>query len=204
MGGRGGSSGIRGLKMSTDFNEFVRENMSNPKFKEFGRKNGMEAVREVWRDERIKQEKANAHEMSRDEAIETLRENIPDQTMAGWFREADSSAKPKLVETVMSEEGTLNAAWNLAYQNYLSDKPENPMGFKKWLNTPQTMYRGEYGQDYVKSDIFTSFTSDRSVAEGFAKGSNATIKSVRIKPIDTLGNYNTMAEKEFPVLNRRN
>ena len=198
MGGRGSSSGISGLKDSLDFNVFVRENMSNPDFKQFGRENGMDAVKDLWYKTRFDAESKNLHEMSKEDAIATVAGNIPENIRDGWFRNADSSYKPKLIDAIASNPGTFNAGLNIAYHNYKSST-SNPMSFNEWVNTPQTMYRGTRGQSRAKGDVFDSYTPDKKVAQSF--GSN--IKQIRVKPKNTWGSYQTTGEQEFLIPNRR-
>ena len=206
MGGRGSSSNMSGggfaasLKDSTDFRSFIRENMSNPDFKAFGREEGMDAVKELWYEKRASEELKNLHEMDIYDAVDQVRDAIPSNVSAGWFRNADSDYKPKLMDAVMGNPGTLNAGMNIAYNNY-KNSTDNPKSFNQWLRTPQTMYRGDRGQQTVGGDIFTSFTPDRRVAEKF--GSNITTRKIR--PIDTWGSFQTTGEQEFliPVRRRR-
>ena len=85
---------------------------------------------------------------------------------------------------MLQNPGTLNAALNVAYYNYryqferysemygkwipYDDVDQSKkLSFKDWLNTPQTMYRGDYNQKSVKSDIFSAFTPDKRMAEKF-------------------------------------
>lgn len=189
---------ISKVQDNTDFNAFVKTNMSNPEFKQFGRENGMESVRQLWREKRAESELSSVHEISREEAIEQMRDAIPQSIINQWFVEANSGAKPKLVEHILSNKGTLNAGLNIAYANYadeMSISGGKPLSFKTWLNTPQTLYRGEYGQGRVQSDIFASYTRDRKVAESFGQ----KVSTVRIRPIDTLGSYQTTGEQEYLI-----
>lgn len=193
-------SGWQGrLSDNTDFNAFVSINMSNPDFKQFGRDNGMDAVKNLWRDTRISVEVKNLHEVSIEGALEVVRNSIPNGQMHDWFVEADSGVKPALVDSILSNPGTLNAGMNIAYYNY-RQSTSSPKSFNKWVNTTQIMYRGERGQGTIKSDIFKSYTPDRSVAQEFG----GSISSIRIKPKDTLGSYQTTAEQEFLVPTWRN
>lgn len=213
MGGRSSGSGmtsgsemlgsgsfVDSLKDNTDFRSFIRENMSNPDFKAFGREQGMDAVRDLWYQKRAAEELKDLHEMDIHDAVDQVRNAIPPNVSAGWFRNADSDYKPKLINAVMSNPGTLNAGMNIAYNNY-KNSTDNPKSFNQWLRTPQTMYRGDRGQRAVRGDIFTSFTPDRRIAEKF--GSNITTRQIR--PIDTWGSFQTTGEQEFliPVGRRR-
>jgi HK97 family phage prohead protease len=57
------------------------------------------------------------------------------------------------------------------------------------------MYRGEHGQQTVKGDVFKSYTTDKTVAESFGDD----IHEINVKPIDTLGSYQTTGENEYLV-----
>ena len=224
MGGRGSGSRmsnngsfVSGLKDNTDFRSFIRENMSNSEFKKFGQEHGMDEVHDLWIETRAQQEMKNLHEMNIEDAISQVRDAIPNNELDGWFRDANSDYKPKLAESIMSNPGTLNAGMNIAYYNHVLnnygrynsvtgafepyDGSSKPPSFNKWLNTPQKMYRGDRGQKTVASDIFTSFTPDKSMAQRF--GDNITTRM--IKPKDTWGSFQTTGEQEFlvPVKRRR-
>lgn len=215
-GGGGGNDGLLDkLSDNTNFREWIRENVKNvPEFKKFGQDNSMEAVKELWYQKRASEELKNIHELSREDAISTVRDNIQANTITGWFRNGDSEYKPKLVDQIMANPGTLNAGLNIAYQNYkddMSNKGKTPQPFTKWVNTPQTVYRGERGQQDVKSDIFKAYTPDIDVAARFTVSNSGSaqvtakdvdrkkIKQVKVKPIDTWGSYQTTGEQEFLV-----
>ena len=81
------------------------------------------------------------------------------------------------------------------------------------------MYRGDRGQKTVDGDIFLSFTTDKKVAAGFtisdSGGGHANVKddysnidksritTIKIRPIDTYGSYQTTGEQEYLVPIRR-
>lgn len=223
MGGRGSSSGLGGggnkYTDSTDFKTFQRENREE--LKAVFKAGGMDAVKEAWYETRVNAEMKNAHEMSVDDAIDTVRDAIPQGIWNEWFINANSNAKPKLIESIMGNEGTMNAGWNIAYKNYVDSLPEGTkaQSFNKWLKTPQTLYRGDRGQSTVKNDVFSSYTADKKVAAGFTlSGSGggvanvrsdfsnidqSRIKTIKIRPIDTWGSYQTTAEQEYLVPAKR-
>jgi hypothetical protein len=60
------------------------------------------------------------------------------------------------------------------------------------------MYRGGHGQEHIDSDIFSSYTFNKGVAEKFA-GDNGTVYTVKIRPIDTYGSLVTTGESEIFV-----
>lgn len=201
-GGNGGL--LNGLTDNTDFNAWIKENLKNPDFKQFGKEHGMDEVQALWREKRTAEELKKVHEMSQEDAVDMIRDGMSAQTMHNWFIEANSDVKPKLVDSMLSQPGMLNASLNVAYSNYKADleikgirehKEYKPMSFNKWLNTSQTMYRGEHGQEHVKSDIFLSFSPDKNIAKKFG----GKITTIKIKPIDTWGDLYTTAEQEFMV-----
>lgn len=197
---------VSSLTDSLDFNQFIRQNLSNPEFMAFGRENGMEDVEQLWREVRTRAELEDVHETSIEDAISTVRDSVSNSTLDGWFRNADSSYKPKLVDSILSNPGTLNAGLNIAYHNYKFAQMENDQpaqSFNNWLKTPQTMYRGTTGKAQVASDIFTSYTPNRSVAAKFANYTGGSISSMKIRPIDTWGSYQTTSEQEFLIPVRR-
>lgn len=203
MGGRGlASEGKRStLQMvdNTDFNAFVQANMSNEQFKNYGKANGLSAVKDLWYKLRHDEEAKNLHEVPIEQAIQTLRSNVQSGTLDGWFRDANSDYKPKLLEQIANSPGTMNAGLNIAYYNYKNAGGE--LDFEKWLTTPVVLYRGTRGQKVVDSDIFTSYSADREVAEKFmGKTGNGKIHKIKIRPIDTYGSYQTTPEQEYLIL----
>lgn len=191
---------IKGLKDSTDFNTFVRDNMQNEEFKKYGREHGMALVKDQWYWTRLTEEKKNLREMSKAEAIQAIRDAVPQNVLDGWFRNADSNYKPALMDAVVSHNGTFNAGLNIAYQNYKDSVTDGrPMTYAKWLRTPITLYRGTRGQASTKGDVFMSYTPDRSVAESF--GGN--VDTIRVRPIDTWGSYQTTGEQEYLIPYKR-
>lgn len=207
MGGRGSGSGMKtkssnavrensfaaSLVDSLDFDEFVSQNLKNPDFMRIGREEGMDAIKQLWYEKRISEEIKGLHEIDPYDAVDQVRDAIPQSVSDGWFRNADSGYKPKLVDCIVSNPGTLNAGLNIAYRNYRD--ANGTASFEEWLRTPQTMYRGDKGQTLVAGDIFVSFTPDRSIAKKF--GDNITVRSIR--PIDTWGSYQTTGEQEFLI-----
>ena len=222
-GGAGGSGGnplLNSLTDNTNFRAWIRENLSNPDFKKFGQENGMEAVEDLWREKRTQEELKNIHEMSIDDAVDMVSDNVSASARSGWFRQGNSDYKPRLVNEILSNPGTLNAGLNIAYSNYKNDmsiKGEKPMPFNKWLNTPQDIYRGTTGQGTVKSDIFTAFTPDITVAARFTKSNTgqaivnkdlsdvdmSKITKIKMKPIDTWGSYQTTGEYEWLIPSKK-
>lgn len=199
FGGRGASSGGSSFFSkyidSENFQDFYKLNKDS--LKEIGKKGGWNAVREEWINTRLNKELKLVKEISEEKAIDIVRNSISGSTLDGWFRDANSDYKPRLIESILSNKGTLNAGLNIAYSNYKNSLSNNekPLSFRTWLKTPQTLYRGDRGQKTVSGDVFMSYTRDKKVAESF--GSNITKKV--IKPIDTLGSYQTTSEQEYLI-----
>ena len=202
-------------KDSDSLDDFIDNNL--PALKKIFNEGGMEAVNQEWYKMKASQEQKNAKEMSRDEAISQIEDNIPKNVLSGWFRNADSSYKPRLVEDILSNKGTLNAGWNIGYDNYrhqferYSDwqgkwvplegvDQSKKLSFNDWLYKPQTMYRGTHGQKTVDSDIFSSYSPNRKIAESFLnENAGGVLEQISIRPIDTWGSYQTTGEEEFLV-----
>lgn len=172
---------------------FLQANKGNEDLRTVLKSGGMEAVRDEWITGRMRQEQSSIHQLSEADAVDTIRNTVPQNALDGWFVKYDSEYKPAIADAVLGTPGAYNAALNIAYYNSGATMP-----FDKWLRTPQTMYRGEHGQTRLKSDVFSSYTPDKNVAQGFA-GKNGTVGSIKIRPIDTLGNMQTTAEFEFLV-----
>lgn len=217
IGGR--NSLLNQVTDNPDFRAWVRENVkNNPEFKKFGQENGMEGAEELWRQKRTQSELKNVHEIPIEEAIKTVRDNVDENVLSKWFRNADSDMKPKLLQYILRNEGTLNAGLNIAYDNYkhqMEIEDKTPLPFKKWLTTPMEMYRGTRGQQAVRSDIFTSYTPDKKVAAGFTLSNSgggvalvkpdfsnvdmSKIHTIKVRPIDTWGSYQTTGEAEYLI-----
>ena len=189
-----------------DFNDFIKKNI---KLLRTSHKS-MDEIKQDWYATRQSEEVKSLKEIDPEDAINTITDNIKGSWLSGWFRNADSSYKPRIMESVFGNSGTLNAALNLAYYNYQwgfgryselygkwiwNDESKKPLSFKEWLNTPMTMYRGTHGQKTVDSDVFSSYTPDRRMAEKFGKD----IDTIQIKPIDTWGSYQTTVEGEYLI-----
>ena len=152
---------------------------------------------------RLAELRNEAKEINLDEAIRIVNESIPENVGRGWFVNADSNYKPSLFSHIMDDKGLLNAGWNIAYDHYkweMKSQGKTPLTFKSWLYTPQTMWRGHRGQKLINNDRFVAYSMRKSVAEKFA-GSDGKghIDEIKIRPIDTLGAYQTTGESEYFV-----
>ena len=154
-------------------------------------------VTALWREALETESLKNLHPVDHQEAFDTLA-NKMDSWMAGWLRNEDSSYKPKIEQVLISDPTMRNAALNLAHKNYM-EVSGTEISFDKFLDTEITIYRGGNFK-YVDKDIFVSYSFDRKIAEYFAKKMNVTtVKSMKIKPRDTLGSLRAVGEAEILV-----
>ena len=202
-------------KDDLDYDKFVEKNLEDLKA-QFRKDRDFEP-KDEWRRYRWEQEKKDLHEVDIEKALTTMRDSIPNRIHEGWFRAANSDYKPILVDYVLTNPGTLNAALNIAYHNYRYQferyseyqgkwvpyegvDQSQKLSFKEWLRTPQKLFRGHIGQKTVKSDIFSAYTPDRKIAEKFmGYEGKGKLEELSVRPIDTLGSYQTNAETEYLV-----
>lgn len=200
------------LKVTDDEDSFIHENLKNKEFLKFGQEHGMDSIRQLWYEERRQEEIKNLHEVPVEDAIQTVRDNIKESHLSGWFRSADSGYKPRIAEQMFGNTGVLNASMNMAYYNYKNEMKldgKQPLSFQAWLTTPQEVYRGTSGQKLIDADVFTSYTPSKEVAENFAfgrggavgsqHGGEPKVSSMTIRPIDTWGQLQTTGELEFLI-----
>lgn len=141
---------------------------------------------------------ATARSAAIERSMDDLVDEVGDSKLAGWTRNADSSYKPVITESILGSKKARNAALNLMYQNYLTQTDIDggkKMTYDEWLTTPVTLYRGEHGQKRTKDDVFSAYSFDRKMAESFG----GDVKTIRIRPIDTLGSPRCKAEAEVMV-----
>lgn len=200
------------LQDGEDTQDFIQNNLKNKAFVQFGRDYDYEAIEQLQHTARYRKAlKQGMHEMKIEDAISQVRDTIKASHISGWFREGNSEYKPRIAEQLLSNPETLNAAYNIAYHNY-KYSTDKPLPFKKWLITPQTMYRGTSGQTDVQSDVFSAWTPDKKIAENFAFGGDGAtgsqhggegkVSSIKIRPIDTWGSLQTTGEQEFMIPRR--
>ena len=160
---------------------------------------GSKAINDEWYKFRMADSTKDIHEISKDEADEIIYDCpfVTQSLYDGWFRNADSSYKPKLTNAIVSTPEMRNAGLNLAYENY-KENTENPLPFNRFLVTPIKMYRGGHGQKHTKDDVFSAYTFDRKMAEHFA-GPDGVITEAEIRPIDTYGSMRAVGEAEIWV-----
>ena len=197
VGGGSGGSALSGKARSQTWDEF-KKNVSNKDMMAEMKAKGImspKALREYWVQEKLADfSESDTRELSLEEAIQTVRNNIGQNVLDGWFVDADSDYKPALEEAILGNKDVRNAGLNIAYHNYIAETGSD-MSFGDYLNTNLVLYRGTNGQSTTGNDVFSSYTTNKSVAESFG----SSISSISVTPLDTLGSYQTTAESEYLV-----
>lgn len=174
-----------------DLQSFVRDNV--PALKAIGVNNN-ESAMTLWRNANYSREDFQPIEIAIEDAVDVIRNKVPESILDGWFRNADSGYKPKLENIALTDKDVRNAALNIMWDNYKQFSGKD-IDFNKFLYSNIPVYRGKNQENYTDDDKVLSFTFDRSVAESFGKHILETV----IRPIDTIGSYQTTAEGEVMV-----
>lgn len=170
---------------------FVRDNL--PALKAIGINNN-ESAMALWRNAQYNREDFEPVAMAMDDVANIIRNEVPESILDGWFRNGDSDYKPKLENIALTNKDVRNAALNIMWDNYKQFSGKD-IGFDEFLHSNIPVYRGKNQENYTDNDKVLSFTFDRSVAESFGKHVLETV----IRPIDTIGSYQTTAEGEVMV-----
>lgn len=174
-----------------DLQSFIRDNV--PALKAIGVNNN-ESAMTLWRNANYSREDFQPIEIAMEDAVDVIRNKVPENILDGWFRNADSGYKPKLENIALTDKDVRNAALNIMWDNYKQFSGKD-IDFSKFLYSNIPVYRGKNQENYTDDDKVLSFTFDRSVAESFGKHILETV----IRPIDTIGSYQTTAEGEVMV-----
>ena len=175
----------------TDIQRFVRDNVQT--LMSVGVNNN-EAATALWRDANYSREDLQPVAMAMEDVANIIRTKIPENILDGWFRSADSPYKSRLEHIALSDTEVRNAALNAMWHNF-REYSKQDIGFEEFLHSNIPVYRGKNSEKYVDGDELLSFTFDRSVAEKFG---NHILEAI-IRPIDTIGAYQTTGENEVMV-----
>lgn len=190
-------SNLQKTAREQSWNDF-RNNIRNKDIVNEMKSNGIKSLddmRKYWVSEKMKDfTSKDIKELSKQDAIKLVNDNISKNIMDGWFRNADSSYKTQLETSILENKQLRNAGLNIAYHNYKEQTGSN-ISFNEFTNKSITMYRGEHGQKTLGKDVFKAYTTDKKIAEKF--GDN--INQIKIKPKDTLGSYQTTGENEYLI-----
>lgn len=152
----------------------------------------------LWKEARKQFYTFTPKELTKDEAVDILRDKMPENVLEGWFRKGDSTYKSKIEELALSDDDIRNAALNIMWDNYKHSSGKD-MGFDEFLHSDIPMYRGKNSEKYTDGDETLAFTFDKSVAEKFGK----YVLETFVKPIETLGAYQTTGESEALVYRKQ-
>ena len=169
-----------------DIRAFTRENIKD--LMAAGIKSSAETEK-LWKE--AKYQAFTPVELSKEDAIQILQDKVPDNILDGWFRGADSSYKKKLEELALSDTDIRNAALNIMWSNFKEFSGKD-IDFNEFLNSEIPVYRGKNSEKYVDGDEILSFSFDENIAKKFGQHVLETI----MRPIDTIGSYQTTAESE--------
>lgn len=175
----------------SDVRSFMRENVSD--LKDAGVK-GAKSAKEFWRDANYNREDLQPVAMAMEDVANIIRTKVPDNILDGWFRDADSEYKSKLENLALTDTDLRNAALNVMWENYKQYSGKD-IGYDEFLHSDIPVYRGKNSEKYVDGDELLSFTFDKRIAEQFG---NHVLEAV-IKPIETIGSYQTTGEAEILV-----
>lgn len=149
---------------------------------------------DLWKEARETFYKFEPVELTKEDAINIIREKVPDNILEGWFRKGDSAYKTQLESITMSDDEIRNAALNIMWSNFKEFSGKD-IGFKEFLNSEIPVYRGKNSEKYVDGDELLAFSFDENMAKKFGNHILETL----IKPIETLGAFQTTAEAETLV-----
>jgi hypothetical protein len=180
----GEKESFKDIKEHRDIQEFMRTSIGE--LKEHGIKG--KDLDDFYNNTRLK--RFTCQELSKKSAISAIENNIRDSVHTGWFRNEDKGMKQHLYNAIVNNDETRSAGLKVMYDTYVVQN-DSKLSFKEFLNTDVTLYRG----GDVTDDIFTSFSMDRHMAEKFGD----KITEIKVKPIQTLGSYQTIAEAEVLI-----
>jgi len=123
-------------------------------------------------------------------AVEAL--NLPPETVESeralgrleqrWILGADPETKREIRQTYEENPALKETRLYMLYARG-SDNP-TPEGYKEFIETPQTFWRGNQP---VFDKTFAAFSTSRTVAEDFAQRGDGRLYSVTIRPRDVVG-----------------
>lgn len=181
-----------------NFNDFVREHAKEIIEEKLFEGNDLQKQSlETWKDLHSESSLNSTKQIPIEEATQAIRENVSSSALHGWFREYDSDYKPSIEQSIITNPAVRNAALNVAYENYKNSTKEE-IEFNDFLEKEVALYRGG-NFNFVKNDVFVSYSFDKSIAEKFTSKENPEIKTIKIKIKDTLGCLQTTGEAEVLV-----
>lgn len=182
----------------TNFNDFAKEHAKEIVQEKLFEGNDLQKQSlETWKDLHSENSLNSTKQIPIEDATNTIRENVSSSALHGWFREYDSDYKPSIEQSIITNPAVRNAALNVAYENYKYSTNEE-IEFTDFLEKEVILYRGG-NFNFVKNDVFVSYSFDKRIAEKFTSNENKEIKTIKLKIKDTLGCLQTTGEAEVLV-----
>lgn len=182
------------------FDDFVREHardvVSDNIFEGSG--NLQESSLDKWKELHYQNSLSTVREVSNEESIEIIRDNIGASELNGWFREYNSDYKPKIEQAIITNPEVRNASLNITHKAYKENTGEN-ISYAEFIDKDVVLYRGG-NEDMIDNDVFVSYSLDKKIADKFASEQrDSRVHSITVKIKDTLGSLQTTGEAEVMV-----
>ena len=119
---------------------------------------------------------------------------------ANWFISQDRKSKEYIANSISNSNKLRNAFISNWYDDYKIKN--NNLTFEEFLNKDIEVYRGQTSRDlkYGQSFGFDSYTTDKSLAEHFARDGNGLVIKKNVKPKETYGLIQSIGnEKEVMI-----
>ena len=119
---------------------------------------------------------------------------------ANWFISQDRKYKEYIANSISNSNKLRNAFISNWYDDYKIKN--NNLTFEEFLNKDIEVYRGQTSRDlkYGQSFGFDSYTTDKSLAEHFARDGNGLVIKKNVKPKETYGLIQSIGnEKEVMI-----
>ena len=119
---------------------------------------------------------------------------------ANWFISQDRKSKEYIANSISNSNKLRNAFISNWYDDYKIKN--NDLTFEEFLNKDIEVYRGQTSRDlkYGQSFGFDSYTTDKSLAEHFARDGNGLVIKKNVKPKETYGLIQSIGnEKEVMI-----
>lgn len=153
---------------------------------------------EAWKDTHYENSSKQLRELTNEESVKIIRDNVSPSHLHGWFREYNSDYKPKIEQSLITNPELRNASLNVAYINYKETTGEN-LSYSDFLEKEIEVYRGG-NFNFIDNDVFVSYSFDRKIAEKFASQKQGSeVKSLKVRMKDTLGSLQTTGEAELMI-----
>lgn len=169
--------------------EFMRKNVKELKAHGI---TDVEGVENLFNELRLKRFVCTG--MSKENAISTINDGIREGVHTGWFRYEDKGMKIHVFNSILNDDKVRSAGLKVMCDLYNIVNDSN-ISFDEFLHTDVVLYRG----GSITDDVFTSFSLDKRMAKKFAGQNKTDMIKITLKPIETLGSYQTIAEAEVLV-----